>query len=232
MKKTLLSLFAFIMATVAFAGDGTKENPYTVAEVLAFTPMDGTVSAYVKGYIVGTVPSGSNVSSFTTDAGESASNTNLFIADSQTETDYHACAPIQLPKGDVRDGLNLKENPTNLGKTVVLFGSLNKYFGVPGVKSVTEFTLSGETTYDGGGDDPGTTTQTNYIFTKVTSLTNRGKYLIGATVDGTVKVAQNLPSNKAYGYLQVTDATETDGKIKVTSLDNIYTISGSNIIDS
>ena len=237
MKKTLLSLFAILMATVAFAGDGTKENPYTVAEVQAFTPMDGTVTAYVKGYIVGTVPSGSSIKSFTTDAGEKASNTNLFLADSQTETDYNVCIPIQLPAGDVRSGLNLRENPTNLGKTAVLLGKIDKYFGVPGVKSVSEFTLSGETTYtgdggEGGGDDPGTTTQTNYIFTKATSLTNGGKYLIGATVDGVVKVAQNLPSSSSYGYLKVTDATETDGKIKTTSLEDIYTISGSNIIDS
>ena len=234
MKKTLLSLFAFLMATVVFAGDGTKENPYNVAEVMAFTPMDGTVTAFVKGYIVGTVPSGSSVKSFTTDAGEKASNTNIFLADSQNETDYNACIPIQLPAGDVRSGLNLRENPTNLGKTVVLFGAINKYFGVPGVKSVTEFTLSGETTYNGGGgnDNTGTTTQINYIFTKATSLTNGGQYLIGATVDGTVKVAQNIPSNKSYGYLQVTEATETDGKIKVTSLDNVYKINGSNIIDS
>ncbi len=240
MKKTLLSLLAIFMATVAFAGDGTKENPYTVAEVMAFTPMDGSVTAYVKGYIVGTVPSGSSISSFTTDAGEKASATNLFIADSQSETDYNACIPVQLPKGEVREGLNLKDNPTNLGKTVVLAGTLNKYFGAPGVKSVTEFELSGETTYtgdsgsggEGGDDDPGTTTQTNYVFTKATSLTNEGQYVIGATVDGKVKVAQNLAADKSYGYLQVTETTEEDGKVKLTSMDHVFTIKGSNIIDN
>ena len=33
MKKLLLSLFAVLTATFAFAGDGTKTNPYTVAEL-------------------------------------------------------------------------------------------------------------------------------------------------------------------------------------------------------
>ena len=61
MKKTLLSLFAILMATVAYAGDGTKENPFTIAEVKTNCPTDGSAinDVYVKGYIVGTAKSGS-----------------------------------------------------------------------------------------------------------------------------------------------------------------------------
>jgi len=44
---------------------------------------------------------------------------------------------LQLPKGAVRTGLNLKENPTLLGKQVILYGNLEKYFGVAGVKGVS-----------------------------------------------------------------------------------------------
>ena len=52
MKKTLLSLFAILMATVAYAGDGTKENPFTIAEVKTNCPTDGSAinDVYVKGY--------------------------------------------------------------------------------------------------------------------------------------------------------------------------------------
>ena len=411
MKKTLLSLFAILMATVAYAGDGTKENPFTIAEVKTNCPTDGSAinDVYVKGYIVGTAKSGSAFA-------EEPVNSNLFIADSQTETDANNCVPVELKKGsNARTELNLVDHPDNLGKLIVLCGSITKYFSVPGVKSVTEFTLSGESTYQGdsgsgdeggneggneggdvglpttlsngsfetwtdgvadgwksastasngtvtqsaeahsgtyaamlanaktnkrlasseialeagtytfsfyvksasseisgslkpgyvpvtkegesysvgtyvygsqvnsittdwtqisfeftlnenaivcllvmntkstdtntyadliiddasltkkadsGNDDPGTTTQTNYIFTKATSLTNGGKYLIGAMVDGVVKVAQNLPSSSTHGYLKVTNATEKDGKIKMSSLEDVYTISGSNIIDS
>ena len=407
MKKTLLSLFAILMATVAYAGDGTKENPFTIAEVKTNCPTDGSAinDVYVKGYIVGTAKSGSAFA-------EEPVNSNLFIADSQTETDANNCVPVELKKGsNARTELNLVDHPDNLGRLVVLCGSITKYFSVPGVKSVTEFTLSGESTNpgdsgsgdeggneagdvdlpttlsngsfetwtdgvadgwksastasngtvtqsaeahsgtsaamlanaktnkrlasseialeagtytfsfyvksasseisgslkpgyvpvtkegesysvgtyvygsqvnsittdwtqisfeftlnenaivcllvmntkstdtntyadliiddasltkkaDSGNDDPGTTTQTNYIFTKATSLTNGGKYLIGAMVDGVVKVAQNLPSSSTHGYLKVTNATEKDGKIKMSSLEDVYTISGSNIIDS
>ncbi|MBR4527243.1 MAG: carbohydrate binding domain-containing protein, partial [Bacteroidaceae bacterium] len=368
MKKTLLSLFAILMATVTYAGDGTKENPFTIAEVKTNCPTDGSAinDVYVKGYIVGTAKSGSAFA-------EEPVNSNLFIAESQTETDANNCVPVELKKGsNARTELNLVDHPDNIGKLIVLCGSITKYFSVPGVKSVTEFTLSGESTnpgdsgsgdeggneggdvdlpttlsngsfetwadgvadgwksastanngtvtqsaeahsgtyaamlanaktnkrlasseialeagtytfsfyvksassdtkgslkpgyvpvtkegesysvgtyvygsqvnsittdwtqisyeftleekaivclvvmntkstdstpyadliiddasltkkVDSGNDDPGTTTQTNYIFTKATSLTNGGKYLIGAMVDGVVKVAQNLP---------------------------------------
>ena len=43
--------------------------------------------------------------------------------------------PIQLPKGDLRDGLNLKDNPSLLGKEIIIYGQLAKYFNVPGIKS-------------------------------------------------------------------------------------------------
>ena len=51
MKKLLLSLFAVLTASFAFAGDGSKENPMTVADVLAATMDSSTV--YVKACIVG-----------------------------------------------------------------------------------------------------------------------------------------------------------------------------------
>lgn len=41
---------------------------------------------------------------------------------------------MQLPQGDVRTALNLKDNPENLGKQVNLLGSMEAYFGVCGVK--------------------------------------------------------------------------------------------------
>jgi hypothetical protein len=44
-----------------------------------------------------------------------------------------------LPSGDVRSALNLQDNPTNLGKQVSIKGSLEAYFGVNGVKSVTDY---------------------------------------------------------------------------------------------
>ena len=49
--------------------------------------------------------------------------------------------PVQLQKGAVRDALNLVSNPTMLNKKVLVYGVLEKYFGVPGVKSVTDWKM-------------------------------------------------------------------------------------------
>ena len=50
MKRTLFSFLAILMATFVYAGDGTKENPYTVAEVKSNCPL-GRLAAYrMSGY--------------------------------------------------------------------------------------------------------------------------------------------------------------------------------------
>ena len=82
MKKLLLSLFAVLTASFAFAGDGSKENPMTVADVLAATMDESTV--YVKAYIVGScIGKDLNSAEFGVSANSSASN--LLLADAQTE---------------------------------------------------------------------------------------------------------------------------------------------------
>ena len=128
MKRTLFSFLAILMATFVYAGDGTKENPYTVAEVKSNCPTEGAINGvYVKGYIVGTAKSA-------TAFAEEPVNSNLFIADSQTETDANNCVPVELKKGsNARTELNLVDHPDNLGKLLVLCGSLTQYFSVPGV---------------------------------------------------------------------------------------------------
>ena len=53
--------------------------------------------------------------------------------------------PVQLPSGAVRNALNLVENPGNYKKQVTLTGSLEKYFGVPGLKTVSKYEIEGVT---------------------------------------------------------------------------------------
>ncbi|MBO4590203.1 MAG: choice-of-anchor J domain-containing protein [Bacteroidaceae bacterium] len=131
-------------------GNGSKESPYNVAYVLSANN-PGT-EAWVKGYIVGTIPGKS--SSDAVFGTENASNTNIIIADAANCTDVSLCVPVQLPQGAVRDDLNLQQHPENLGKTVFLKGSLEKYFGLPGLKSVSEYSFEGGSG-GGGGDDTG-----------------------------------------------------------------------------
>ena len=49
------------------------------------------------------------------------------------------CIGIQLPKGEVRDALNLSANPTVLGKQVVLSGDVMLYCKGPGLKNTKSY---------------------------------------------------------------------------------------------
>ena len=113
-------------------GDGTLENAYTVADVLYFYEKKVTEKVWVKAPICGSFVS--NALDMTLDK---PSTTNIAIG---TEASH---LPVQLPAGDVRDALNLVANPDLLGQTVWLYGNIEKYFQVPGVKNVVGFSFDG-----------------------------------------------------------------------------------------
>lgn len=125
-------------------GDGSESSPFNVAYVRS-AGNPGS-SAWVKGYIVGTIKDGSQNYSDAIFGTANVSNTNILLADDASCTDASACIPVQLPAGAIRDALSLQKNPDNLGKAVSLYGSLEKYFGQPGLKTVSKYTF--------GGDDP------------------------------------------------------------------------------
>lgn len=118
------------------SGDGSGDV-YTVSDVYSST---ASGKGTVRGYIVGYVDSAWNDKyvHFTAD-GSNVKDTNLVLADAKDETDLDYCIPVQLPAGSVRDGLNLKNNPQNLGRLVELTGSIEDYFNQPGLKSVTAY---------------------------------------------------------------------------------------------
>ena len=149
MKKFLLTFFAAMAAIVSYAGDGTKENPMTVADVLAASMDESTV--WVKAYIVGNI-NGSKMENIQFTA-EGASASNIAMADAQDETNVANCIPVQLPTGDIRAAINLKDNPGNLGKELLIQAKLIRYFGQNGLKEPAAFELSGEGT--GPGPQPG-----------------------------------------------------------------------------
>ena len=49
---------------------------------------------------------------------------------------------VQLPKGDVRDALNLVDNPSNLKRKVYIKGDIvDAYYGIPGIKNISDFII-------------------------------------------------------------------------------------------
>ncbi len=114
-------------------GNGTAENPYTVEDVKKHGATGSNV--FVKAYIVGFVPEKAiDDAKFTAEGCEAVSN--VIIAASADETSVDNVMPVQLPVGDVRNAINLKDNPTNIKQEVVLCGNIEAYFGKTGLKSV------------------------------------------------------------------------------------------------
>lgn len=125
-------------------GTGSKESPYTIKGA-ALNQNGGY--AWVKAYIVGYIPTGDNTSSTISDivfGTEGAGTTNIVIATSADSKDINNCMAVQLPSDDVRNALSLQAHPENLGKEVMLYGTMEKYFGSAGVKTVTAAILDGQ----------------------------------------------------------------------------------------
>ncbi|MEE0984289.1 MAG: DUF6359 domain-containing protein [Bacteroidaceae bacterium] len=138
-------------------GAGTWDSPYSVSDAIANQTGE---EVWVHGYIVGSIPESesSTVMKDMTFTAEGANHTNLCIADSPEETDYTKCVPVQLPSGDVRTNLNLKNNPEMLGKEVWLKGKTTKYCGAPGLKETSKYSLTkptgDEDNNEGGNNTP------------------------------------------------------------------------------
>ena len=121
-------------------GGGTKGdspgNAYSVPEAVS---QAGKKSVWVYGYIVGGDLSTSKASfqaPFT-------SKTNFVIAAKSSCTDRSQCMSVQLDGGDIRDALNLADNPGRLRKQVFLKGNIvSSYYGIPGLQGVTEYVLN------------------------------------------------------------------------------------------
>lgn len=127
-----------------FAADkGALENPYTVDEFYMLD-VDNTINnVWLNAYIVGWVEGAAYDSGvhFELGADDSTTQTNILVAAAPDVTDAEACIPVQLPSGAIRTGLNLKDNPDNLGKQVLLRGDYTKYFARRGLKNTSKFQI-------------------------------------------------------------------------------------------
>lgn len=184
--------------TEAGEGKGTAESPYNVTAALAAGTGTGV---YVKGFIVGSIDGKA-----TTDAkfsAETATASNVLIAASADETDITKCMPVQLPTGTIRSALNLVDNAGNYKKEVTLYGNIEKYFSVTGLKSVTYAILNGTeigTKPNGGntgGDVIKTVTVAEFIAAPVSTD-------VWYKLTGTIS---NLKDGDLYGNFDLTDAT-------------------------
>lgn len=130
---------------------GSKQNPYTVADWVLKVNADEAISGWVSGYIVGAVALG--VTEITSDididwtATTTAPNTLVIGATPTTKTLAEAFV-IQLPQGsDLRNYGNLADHPDLYGKQISVTGIGGKVLGTAGVTGNTgtseEFVIEG-----------------------------------------------------------------------------------------
>lgn len=196
--------------TPTTVGDGTKEKPYTVADVFELNNSTGSTKAWVEGFIVGYIK-GKTINDVVFSSSDSVTS-NILIAASATTNDVSLCLPVQLPSGAMREQLNLKNNAANLGKSVKLYTTLEKYFSVTGLKNTSDCVIAGQQP-----EEP----DSAYIYTKATTVTSGSKYIFTATTNDTLKLATSVSTG--YGYIPTMDIETVNSEITLTSDDNEYT---------
>ena len=120
-------------------GGNSGEEPQDALSVGEAGAHIGQEDVWVYGYIVGgdLTSAGKNVKT-----SGITKNTHLAIASRSSVTDKASCLAVELPKGSVRDALNLVDHPDLTGTRVYLKGNLvESYFGTKGMKATSDFVL-------------------------------------------------------------------------------------------
>lgn len=168
-SKATMKLYVFSGA------DATENNPYDAGDVQAamlYEKADTIANVWVKGYLVGFANGSLGKAVFGT---EGAVLTNILIAKNPNETDVNNCIPVALETKPaaaktIREELNLVDHPENLGKEIILNGSIIAYFSVPGMKSLKAYKFA-EGGKKGDADEDGDVT--------VSDITTIASYILG-----------------------------------------------------
>lgn len=166
---------------MVFHGNGTQERPYNVDDVQYLYAKNGNDSTlvWVEGYVVGYV-NGATLESgcvFGSTIDEGTLNTNILLANAAGVTDYTATLPIQLPKGVVRENMQIADV---YGKQVAVQGMIVKYFSVAGIKGTANATVEGTAVGISAPQAGNARQQAIYTLAgqKVNTLTRGGLYIV------------------------------------------------------
>lgn len=157
--KTSLSLFANKKIRVAFkytstasvAGtwelrnfkvfkgkaNGNEQIPLKVKDAISY--QSGGV-AWVEGYVVGYAWAGTKFPYLFT-ADTCSQKTNILLADTTKDVYMSKLLAVQLPRGGMRNVMNLVANKSLLGQKVKIYGVLNGNAGIAGIINPTKYVL-------------------------------------------------------------------------------------------
>lgn len=137
---------------------GTENYPFNVMDFKTNLPeflshfgapeigTPGMKDVYICGYIVGYIPKGNSKMERTIFSNEGATQTNIVLSDSPDEQDYKNCIAVELSLSsnrtkEVREALNLENHPENYKKRFIIYGNIDTYMGILGLKSTREYIL-------------------------------------------------------------------------------------------
>jgi len=129
----------WIAEDFVIGGDNGKgSSPSEAMTVTQAKASVGAENVWVSGYIVG----GDLTSSSASYSKPFKSKTCLLLGSRSSVSDRSSCLSVQLPAGDLRDALNLVDNPSLLGRKIVIKGNVTgSYYGLTGLKNCSDYKL-------------------------------------------------------------------------------------------
>lgn len=148
MKRIYLLLFCFAFSISLFAGNGSKESPYSVSELKA-KKVSSNDKYYVECYVVGEFEANSNNKLFYEMSPWSYNYYEkpefggyvYIVADDPHEYDINKCLVIQFPTTDTFDDYGLDMHPEYWRKKFMFYGTHETYNGLDGLKKISEYEL-------------------------------------------------------------------------------------------
>ena len=113
--------------------DETRQDTLNIAEGIKMQKEDGYEQARIKGYIVGYAKGNKSIVYIDSETvTTSKARENVVLADNIDERDNTKVIIVKLPKGFIRDEVNLYDNPQNLHKQLTVTGMMTPYYGLAG----------------------------------------------------------------------------------------------------
>lgn len=178
--STYVNAFDQYILLVLSAGDGSSIATAYISSDLDYYNGTVTDKVWICGYMVGYI-NGASMNTGATFAIPESQETEVLIATTPDETDPLRCVPVQLPKGAIRDALDLFTVQKNYRQQVWVYGNIATYFGCPGVKNVSDYSLNGQTasisspTHEVEKDNA----IYNLLGIRVDNITRPGIYIVG-----------------------------------------------------
>ena len=199
-------------------GTGTLADPYNAAGAIAAASAlaEGGKTAtdvYVKGKICQV--------KYPFDATHKTAT--FFISDdgNASGAQFQCYSVKYLGNTDWAEG----NKQVQVGDEVIVCGKLTNYQGTPETASKEAYIYSLNGTTQGGGGNGGGGGQTQISYSKVSSITAGGKYILVGVKEGKYYAATPIASDKTYGRLNGKEISVSGDKISTDLSANEFTVS-------